>query len=436
MPKILNPEMPRKLDSLLARFEETIEKNNAAGVCSGMYLTNQASSSSCCPPIKAKTSRRNSLETSLRIQPGTYRQMFKTTDATVSTDSTASTANSDDWDPFCDADPKTQDKLNESFSSIGDCSAASFDDDVDDTASRASKVRRERSKDKKSSGRRSTRITKSQKQRRDSMSLASTTYPLPVGVSLVDPANEDNATGDDEEDDDDDDSGFALTYVSARDKFTALAKQNSDRQLCKQPSRRKLLSGLKMASKGNLSGGSDHSRGSTRQKSIDTGRSGRATKKSPDSIEDLLSGESDHSTGSSRRRSMDLSRSSRTSKKSTGSSATRIARSANLLDNVEITKSASSSKTTPRSDRVCSSTSPQKRSKGNAGVVRHSSCQKLDQSAPLDMSDDETPVKVRSNRTSKTQGSTRDHSHRQKNHDGTCRSQKSDNQRSNRSIEH
>jgi hypothetical protein len=293
----------RKLDSVLARFEQTIEQNNAAGVCSGMYLTNQASRNASpekkhqqivhhasSSPSKASIAGRRgstSLDTSLQIQPGMYRNMLKKTDA--ATVSTADTAESNDWDPFNDvaAANGNNNMFEESFSSLGDASSASFhDDDVSEKNRHKEQTttRRERPKERKSTGRRSTRITKSQKSRRESMCTAPKSS-LEVMASLEDPETKEEVnTGDEDDDDrdgddvDDDDDGFALTYVSAREKFTALARQNSDKQLSKQPSRRKLLLGLKMTSKENLmSGDSNHSSSSaTKRNSLDRRGSDRS----------------------------------------------------------------------------------------------------------------------------------------------------------------
>jgi hypothetical protein len=344
--------MPRKLDSVLARFEETIEQNNAAGVCSGMYLTNQASRHSSAAdttttktkvttakakPSPASGRRGSGLESSLpQIKPGTYRNMLKSTNTDATTVSTADTVESDDWDPFNSDGGASRDnnKFDESFSSMGDCSLASFEDD--DAAEHRATLRRERpKKDRKSSGRRGTRVTKSQKQRRDSVvktaaSLEDTAAAAAAVAADDAEKEEDNnhdMNNDDDDDDDDQDNGFALTYVSAREKFTALTKQNSDRQLCKQPSRRKLLLGLEMTSKdGNrpLAGDSNHSSGSA------TPHNGRRSSIRSRSNRKLLDdGGDDGGSGGG--------------EKAPTSRTTRRALSNRLLDNVDCSRSASTS---------------------------------------------------------------------------------------------
>lgn len=264
---------PNKLSSVLARFEETIDQNNAAGVCSGMYLTNQAgrtSPSRTSPVRKSSSHQRNSGGATRRssatgggslnqLKPGVYRNMLKTTDVTVNTASTVE-CEENDWDPFhCN----NVESGNESLSSFGDASFASFSED-ESAANSITPTRKERPKEKKSSGRRNPRISKTKKLRKDpnkSERRSSTKASLP-------------SREEEEDEQSDDDGGFALTYISARDKFTALAKQNSDRQLSKQSSRRKLLSGLKMTSKENvLSTSSNHSSSSSRQSLTRSGSS-------------------------------------------------------------------------------------------------------------------------------------------------------------------
>ena len=95
-----------KIDSVLARFEKTIEENNEAGVTSGMYLASRLAKES--RPHRASVSygtrrqsmtgggapRRQSIAPSIR--PGMYRTMMKDGEGTVAT----AGMSEQEWDPF------------------------------------------------------------------------------------------------------------------------------------------------------------------------------------------------------------------------------------------------------------------------------------------------------------------------------------------------
>ena len=96
-----------KIDSVLARFEKTIEENNEAGVTSGMYLASRLTKDSR-PHHRASVNygtrrqsvtggaapRRQSMAPSIR--PGMYRSMMKDGEGTVAT----AGMSEQEWDPF------------------------------------------------------------------------------------------------------------------------------------------------------------------------------------------------------------------------------------------------------------------------------------------------------------------------------------------------
>ena len=114
--------MTRKLNDVLARFEQTIQENEAAGGGGGMYLTNVAASKKN-PPKTTISSRTMTGETNgpasrrMSVSSGSYRNFLHSESVASkaarekpaqprgdSTVSTASTSEEDwgdqDWDPF------------------------------------------------------------------------------------------------------------------------------------------------------------------------------------------------------------------------------------------------------------------------------------------------------------------------------------------------
>lgn len=132
-----------KIDSVLARFEKTIEENNEAGVTSGMYLASRLAKDS--RPHRASVSygargqsmaggggaasRRPSMAevgaTPRSIKPGMYRSMLKDGEGTVAT----ARMSDREWDPF-------NEKRNSSDGRFGDYAnneedSSSFEEDDD-----------------------------------------------------------------------------------------------------------------------------------------------------------------------------------------------------------------------------------------------------------------------------------------------------------------
>lgn len=239
----MSSERRGKINSVLAQFEETIEKNNAVGVCSGMYLTTQVGRPKKLPstrrrsetgpqrPSDSRSARRASCVG--QIKPGMYRDMMIS--GSKGMDHQEEEEKDDgEWDPF-----GTQ----ESESAGNDWG----EDDDDDDSSQQKKTKLQRPKTQKSAGRIKNRKTRTKgcapKRGKSTRDQPSGSHEKEQTFSV------DTCTTKSESDDDDSDEGsvFSLTYVGDRDKYADLQRQSSDRRM--QSSSKNVLRGgrLEMA---------------------------------------------------------------------------------------------------------------------------------------------------------------------------------------------
>lgn len=239
----MSGEKKKKINAVLARFEETIEQNNAVGVCSGMYLTTQVSKSS---PSRAPSRRHSVTKGGISghksqrrmpcgdVKPGVYRDMLN-----GKPKKSAPVEGDADWDPFGNSDGN--------LDFPGDDPSNCSDDDDDDDASHSSEHKarlQRRPKAKGSAGRRGLRKTRTKgaaSSRRKPETAAS------VDTCTTRPESDSEENNDDDDDVDDDDSSFSLTYVGDREKYASLQRQSSDKRLHASSTRLPRGGGLEMA---------------------------------------------------------------------------------------------------------------------------------------------------------------------------------------------
>jgi hypothetical protein len=252
------------LQSVLARFEQTIEKNNVAGVASGMYLTKLASSSRDTGTSKVRTERSSHTRSktsskrpandasnqpiprnSNRSRDGSLRS--DTDKRSVRSNEWGNKEEKEDWKEFTDYSNNA--KFNASFnsllgggddqSSISDMSQETFGfDDVtfddpfnpnvgeefnpfglEEVASIPEAVEKKQRplKEKRGIGRLGNRTTKSQRDMKAAKKIKEKLLGENADEATSDEGDDDVEISHSVQDGEDDDGGFSLTYVASRD---------------------------------------------------------------------------------------------------------------------------------------------------------------------------------------------------------------------------
>jgi hypothetical protein len=268
---------PQKINSVLARFEQTIAKNNEAGVCSGMYLTSLASQNTAPSrrvsvsismhgkPSSAHQRPPHPRRQSVTCAPGTYRGlMLPDRKIDNNSDSTGSTAgmSSDaepEWDPFGEKSSALRDKAEiakrsndsrvadssegstNSADTFGFDEAVDFDDpfavedqnivdsDPNKLASPKKESKKPRTKDKRGAGRLGNRKTRTKLE-----AEASRRNRVKAGEGLDEEVKDEGGGGQE-------DNVFSVTYVSNRN---GLSRQGSQRDISSRRSQNSLNSSM------------------------------------------------------------------------------------------------------------------------------------------------------------------------------------------------